>query len=65
MNPIRTGYMDAISPSGVTAHDDFAIDDDGVEIRTISKNPGAIETHIYRNQFEEVARNFSGSDRCG
>ena len=40
-----------VSPLGAIAHDDFVIDDDGVELRTIATDPGAIETYVYRKQF--------------
>ena len=52
VNPDCTGSMTRnVSPLGVTAHDDFVIDDDGVEFRTIATDPGAIETYVYRKQF--------------
>jgi hypothetical protein len=37
--------------SGVTTLDDFVIDDDEVEIRTISSDQGEIETYVYKKQF--------------
>lgn len=52
VNPDCTGSMTRnVSPIGAIAHDDFVIDDDRVEIRTISTDPGAIETYVYRKQF--------------
>jgi hypothetical protein len=52
VNPDCTGSMTRdVSPLGVTAHDDLVIDDDGVELRTIATDPGAIETYVYRKQF--------------
>ena len=51
VNPDCTGSMTRnVSPLGVTAHDDLVIDDDGVEIRTVATDPGAIETYVYRKQ---------------
>jgi hypothetical protein len=32
--------------SGVTARDDLMIDDDGVEIRALSSDPGEIDTYV-------------------
>jgi hypothetical protein len=52
VNPDCTGSMTRnVSPLGVTAHDDLVIDDEGVELRTIATDPGAIETYVYRKQF--------------
>ena len=52
VNPDCTGSMTRdVSPLGITAHDDFVIDDDGVELRSIATDPGAIETYVYRKQF--------------
>jgi len=52
VNPDCTGSMTRnVSPLGAVAHDDFVIDDDGVELRTIATDAGAIETYVYRKQF--------------
>jgi hypothetical protein len=52
VNPDCTGSMTRnVSPLGAIAHDDFVIDDDGVELRTIATDAGAIETYVYRKQF--------------
>jgi hypothetical protein len=51
VNPDCTGSFTLnVSPLGVTAHADFVIDDDGVEIRTIGTDPGVVETRVYRKQ---------------
>jgi hypothetical protein len=51
VNPDCTGTFTLnVSPLGVTAHADFVIDDDGVEIRTIGTDPGVVETRVYRKQ---------------
>ena len=66
VNPDCTGSMTRnVSPLGVTAHDDFVIDDDGLELRTISTDPGAIETYVYRKQFQGNREDGRGSDRFG
>lgn len=49
-----------VSPLGVTAHADFVIDDDGLEIRAIATDTGTVETRVYRKQFDNVTRH---SDR--
>ncbi|MDX6460522.1 MAG: hypothetical protein QOE55_4219 [Acidobacteriaceae bacterium] len=52
VNPDCTGSFTLnVAPLGVTAHADFVIDDDGVEIRVISTDPVAVETRVYRKQF--------------
>ena len=52
VNPDCTGSMTRnVSPLGAIANDDFVIDDDGVELRAIATDPGAIETYVYRKQF--------------
>ena len=53
VNPDCTGSMTlTISPLGATGGVDFVIDDDGVEIRTISTDSGiSVETRVYRKQF--------------
>jgi hypothetical protein len=54
VNPDCTGSMTRnVSPLGVTAHDDLVIEDEGMELRTISTDPGEIETYVYRKQFRE------------
>jgi hypothetical protein len=51
VNPDCTGSMTLnVSPLGITAHADFVIDDDGIEIRTIGTDPGEVETRVYRKQ---------------
>jgi hypothetical protein len=50
---VGNGLIRNVSPIGAIAHDDFVIDDDGVELRTISTDPGTIETYVYRKQFRE------------
>ena len=53
VNPDCTGSMtrNVSAPVSGTAHDDLVIDDDGLELRTIATDPGAIETYVYRKQF--------------
>jgi hypothetical protein len=52
VNPDCIGSMTLnVSPLGITAHVDFVIDDDGVEIRTIHTDPGVVESGVYRKQF--------------
>ena len=52
VNPDCTGSMTLfVLPLGRTITLDFVIDDDGVEIRTIATDPGAIETRVYKRQF--------------
>jgi hypothetical protein len=54
VNPDCTGSMTRnISPLDATAQDDLVIDDNGIELRTIATDPGAIETYVYRKQFQE------------
>jgi hypothetical protein len=51
VNPDCTGSITRnVSPLGITAHDDFVIDDDGLELRAIATDPGDIETYVYRKQ---------------
>jgi hypothetical protein len=52
VTPDCTGSMTLnVSPLGITAHADFVIDDDGIEIRTIGTDPGEVETRVYRKQY--------------
>lgn len=55
VNPDCTGSMtrNISFPVSGAVHDDLVIDDDGLEIRTIATDPGAIETYVYRKQFRE------------
>jgi hypothetical protein len=46
VNPDCTGSMTRNVSSGVTARDDLMIDDDGVEIRALSSDPGEIDTYV-------------------
>ena len=54
VNPDCTGSMTLnVSPLGITGTSFFVIDDDGLEIRTISADQGiAVETRVYRKQFQ-------------
>lgn len=53
VNPDCTGSMTLnVAPLGLTSHLDFVIDNDGLQIRTISTDPGvAVETRVYTRQF--------------
>ena len=53
VNPDCTGSMILnVAPLGVTSHLDFVIDNDGLQIRTISTDAGiAVETRVYTKQF--------------
>jgi hypothetical protein len=52
VNPDCTGSMTTtVSPLGVTGTTNFVIDDDGLQIRTISADSGVVETRVYRKQF--------------
>jgi hypothetical protein len=57
VNSDCTGSMARnVSPLGDTAHDDLVIDDNGLELRTIATDPGAIETYVYSKQFRQGDR---------
>jgi hypothetical protein len=52
VNPDCTGSMTVnVAPLGVTTHADFVIDNDGLQIRTISTDVGTVETRVYTKQF--------------
>ncbi len=53
VNPDCTGSMTLnVAPLGVTSHLDFVIDNDSLQIRTISTDPSiAVETRVYTRQF--------------
>ena len=58
VNPDCTGSMTVyILPFGSTAEQDFVIDNDGTEIRSISTGTGAVETRVYKKQFSRGRRN--------
>ena len=52
VNPDCTGAWTVfVLPFGSTVEQDFVIDNDGTEIRSISTGTGAVETRVYKKQF--------------
>lgn len=52
VNPDCTGSMTLnVSPLDATVHADFAIDEDGTELRVIGTDSGVIESRLYKKQY--------------
>jgi hypothetical protein len=58
VNPDCTGSMTVlVLPVNITGHYYFVIDDDGTELRAISKDPGSVGSTLVRKQFLEACSN--------
>jgi hypothetical protein len=59
VNPDCTGSMTLyVFPFGATVLLDFVIDDDGAELRAIITDEGAIESLVFKKQFQGVRREY-------